>query len=45
MYLFLCRYLPLRAANAVMLLWYLLLCIVIFLFSAENESGFLYRDL
>lgn len=45
MYPFLCRFIPERAANAVMLLWYCVLCVLIFMLSAERDTGFLYLGL
>jgi len=44
-YPFLCRFIPERAANAIMLTWYLLLCVLIYILSAEPDTGFLYLGL
>lgn len=45
MYPFLCRHVPASVANAIMLVWYLLLCVLIFILSAEPDTGFLYLGL
>jgi len=45
MYRFLCTYLPEQGANIMMLLWYLLLCVLIFVLSLEPDAGFLYLAL
>jgi hypothetical protein len=45
LYSFLCRFIPECAVNAIMLLWYLLLCVLIFVLSAEPDTGFLYLGL
>ena len=45
MYDLLRRYLPAGAVNAVMTLWYLLLALLIYLFSSLPDAWFTYRDL
>lgn len=42
MYHLLRRFMPEKAADILMILWYLFLCIGIYIFSVDPDAGFVY---